>query len=113
MLDNDQRPWGYWEEYLNESSYRLKRIVVYPGKRISLQKHLARAEHWVIVQGAGILTLNKKEMHVKVGSTVFIDIEDIHRIENNSTNDLIFIETQIGECLEKDIIRIEDDWNRK
>ena len=55
MTDSDDRPWGRWEEYLNEPGYRVKRIVVRPGRRLSLQKHAHRREHWVIASGSGLL----------------------------------------------------------
>jgi len=112
MLDSDDRPWGRWEEYLNESDYRVKRLMINPGKRFSLQKHAQRNEHWVIVSGTGLLTLNGETKHITAGDTVFIGLGDIHRLENSGENPLIVIETQTGTCLEEDIIRIEDDWGR-
>ena len=83
MLTSEDRPWGRWEEYLNEKTYRVKRIFVSPGKRISLQKHLHRSEIWVVVQGNGIFTLDdrtlvirgeKKEQRQDKG-------ENFHRVE--------------------------------
>ena len=112
MLDSDNRPWGRWEEYLNEPGYRVKRIIVNPGKRLSLQKHQLRSEHWVITQGQGKFTLDQTLRPVTAGDTVFIPVQGVHRIENDGTEDLIIIETQLGECLESDIIRLEDDWGR-
>ena len=112
-LDADNRPWGRWEEYLNEPGYRVKRIVVFPGKRLSLQKHEFRKEHWVIVQGEGQFTLNETTTKVKVGDALFIGLGDVHRIENDGTDYLVIIETQMGLCIEDDIIRLEDDWGRK
>ena len=112
MLDSDDRPWGRWEEYLNESGYRVKRIIVHPGKRLSLQSHKLRKEHWVIVAGQGKFTLNDDVRSVQVGDTTYIDTRDVHRIENDGKEDLVIIETQLGECLEDDIVRLEDDWGR-
>ena len=112
MLDSDKRPWGLWEEYLNEDTYRVKRIIVEPGKRISLQKHAKRAEHWVIVAGKGTFTLNDTEQDVSAGESVFIKKADVHRVECISKEALIIIETQIGICDEDDIVRLEDDWKR-
>jgi mannose-6-phosphate isomerase-like protein (cupin superfamily) len=113
MLSFDERPWGKWEEYLNEETYRVKRIIVHPSKRLSLQKHLYRSENWVIVQGIGVFTLNDIKKNIKAGDVFNIPVQGIHRIENTGPCDLIFIETQMGKCIESDIIRIEDDWGRE
>ncbi|MBC8044990.1 MAG: phosphomannose isomerase type II C-terminal cupin domain [Rhizobacter sp.] len=113
MIDSDNRPWGRWEEYLNETGYRVKRIVVNVGQRISLQKHAQRAEHWVIVAGHGKFTLNDEVKPIHTGDAVMIPIGGIHRVENDGTEDLIIIETQLGVCIEEDIVRLQDDWNRK
>lgn len=112
MLTSESRPWGRWEEYLNEPGYRVKRIIVSGGKRLSLQKHAQRSEHWVIVSGQGIVTLDNEKRRVSVGDTLSIPTGGIHRIENDGACDLIFIETQLGICVEEDIIRLEDDWGR-
>ena len=112
MLDHDDRPWGRWEEYLNESGYRVKRIIVAPGQRLSLQKHEHRSEHWVIVAGSGRFTLDDDVTDVEAGSTVFIPVGGVHRIENPNDDPLIIIETQLGLCLEDDIIRLQDDYGR-
>jgi mannose-6-phosphate isomerase-like protein (cupin superfamily) len=97
---------------LNEPGYRVKRIIVNPGQRLSLQKHRHRREHWVIVQGQGSFTLDDDVRIVKVGDAVYIPVGGVHRIENNGTEYLVIIETQLGLCLEDDIIRIEDDYGR-
>lgn len=112
MIDSDNRPWGRWEEYLNEPGYRVKRIIVNPGKRLSLQKHALRAEHWVIVQGGGLMTQDEKSYPVGVGDVVFIQKGQVHRIENDRDDYLVLIETQFGVCLEDDITRLEDDFGR-
>ncbi len=113
MLDSDNRPWGRWEEYLNEEGYRVKRIIVKPQQRLSLQKHQQRSEHWVIAKGSGQFTLDQEVRSIKTGDTLFIPIGGVHRVQNTGTEDLIIIETQLGVCLEDDIIRLEDDWGRK
>jgi mannose-6-phosphate isomerase len=113
MLDSDNRPWGRWEEYLNEPGYRVKRIIVTPGKRLSLQKHEHRSEHWVIVAGTGEFTLNDTVRPIQTGDVLFIEIGDVHRVNNTGSEDLIIIETQMGLCIEDDIIRLEDDFGRK
>ena len=111
-IEADNRPWGRWEEYLNEPGYRVKRIVVHPGKRLSLQKHRFRKEHWVIVSGTGLFTRNGEVRSVRPGDAVFIEVGDEHRLENNGEQYLVLIETQLGICVEDDIIRIEDDFGR-
>jgi mannose-6-phosphate isomerase-like protein (cupin superfamily) len=112
MLDYDDRPWGRWEEYLNEPGYRVKRIIVSPGQRLSLQKHELRSEHWVIAAGKGRFTLDDDVVDVEAGSAVFIPVGGVHRVENPNGTPLIIIETQLGTCLEDDIIRLEDDYGR-
>lgn len=112
LLDADNRPWGRWEEYLNEPGYRVKRIIVHPGKRLSLQKHEHRREHWVVVRGEGRFTLNDDVRRVAEGDALYIGTGDVHRIENDGEDHLIIIETQLGLCLEDDIIRLEDDFGR-
>ncbi|MEX0820947.1 MAG: phosphomannose isomerase type II C-terminal cupin domain [Rhodothermales bacterium] len=112
MIDSDNRPWGRWEEYLNEPGYRVKRIVVHPGRRLSLQKHEHRREHWVVVQGSGLFTLNDDVRKVEQGDALYVDLGDVHRLENDGEEYLVIIETQLGICLEDDIIRLEDDFGR-
>ncbi len=113
MLSFEERPWGKWEEYLNEKGYRVKRFIVKQGKRLSLQKHLHRSETWVIVQGKGLFTLNETSREIASGETITIPVEAIHRVENTGDQDLIVIETQIGDCREEDIVRLQDDWERR
>ncbi|NNE70461.1 MAG: phosphomannose isomerase type II C-terminal cupin domain [Rhodothermales bacterium] len=112
-LDADDRPWGRWEEYLNEPGYRVKRIIVHPGQRLSLQKHRLRSEHWAIALGTGMFTLDDSVRPVKPGDALFIPVGGVHRIENDGDENLIIIETQLGVCDEDDIIRLEDDYGRK
>jgi len=112
FIDDDDRPWGRWEEYLNEDGYRVKRILVTPGERLSLQRHRLRKEHWVIVAGTGLFHLDGEETQVAAGSTVFIPVGGVHRISNTGREPLLIIETQLGTCDEDDIERLEDDYGR-
>ncbi|HZY45489.1 MAG TPA: phosphomannose isomerase type II C-terminal cupin domain [Anaerolineae bacterium] len=89
----------------NETVYRAKWIIVNPGKRLSLQKHQHGSEQWVVVQGSGQFTLNDQVRSIKTGDSLFIPPGAIQRVQNIGTNDLIIIETQLGLCLEDDIIR--------
>jgi len=107
------RPWGCYETILKTDGYQIKRITVNPGKRISLQYHNFRSEHWVIVSGSGLATINDEIIGVSKNHHIQIDIKQLHRIENTGNEPLIFIEVQVGDYLEEDdIVRIEDDYNR-
>jgi mannose-6-phosphate isomerase len=94
-------------------TFKVKRIEVLPGKRLSYQKHAQRAEHWVVVQGTAKVTLDGNEVTVGLGETIDIPIGAAHRVENPGAEDLIFIEVQRGNYLgEDDIVRLEDDFGR-
>ena len=109
----DHRPWGYYTVLADETDHKVKRIVVYPGKRLSLQKHQKRAEHWYVVSGEGIVTLDRERLNKKCGESVVIPCGSGHRIENTGNVDLSFIEVQTGEYFgEDDIERLEDDYGR-
>jgi mannose-6-phosphate isomerase-like protein (cupin superfamily) len=109
----DHRPWGYFEVLSDEQSHKIKRIVIYPGKRLSLQLHRKRSEHWYILSGEGSITLNDRILQVHEGESLDIQREELHRIENTGSHDLVFIEIQRGDYFgEDDIERIEDDFGR-
>ena len=109
------RPWGYFinidgNDY---SKNKIKRIIVYPGRKLSLQSHLKRSEHWVIVEGDAEVTLDNKLIIMGKDEYIYIPVTCKHRIENIGDTNLEFVETQIGEYLgEDDIIRYEDDYGR-
>jgi mannose-6-phosphate isomerase-like protein (cupin superfamily) len=106
------KPWGSYEVLSEGSGYKVKRIIVKPNQRLSYQYHHKRQEFWVFVEGFGQFTLNDETFTIKDGDSVFIDTKDKHRIECLGERDLVFIETQYGECEEEDIVRIQDDYNR-
>jgi len=106
------KPWGYYEDIIREHTYVMKRIVVRPGQRLSLQKHENRSEFWVIMEGTGTIELGSVETPIKAGSTVSIQKKEIHRVSNTGKDHLVIYETQYGICLEDDIIRISDDYGR-
>lgn len=109
----DIRPWGSFEILDEKESYKVKRIEVFPGKRLSYQKHQKRAEHWMIVQGQAVFTLEGQEVPLMAGQAVDIPRGAAHRIFNSGRNQLIFIEIQTGEYFgEDDIVRLEDDFGR-
>lgn len=106
-------PWGQWEVLLEESDYKVKRIIVLPGKRLSYQRHSKRAEHWIIVKGQALVVLDEREIPVEAGQVVEIPQGAAHRIGNCGKEPLIFVEVQRGKYLgEDDIIRLEDDYGR-
>ena len=109
------RPWGYYinVEGHDTNGFKMKRISVYPGKRLSLQSHNYRSEHWVIVKGLAKVQVGEEEFIMGIDEHVYIPIKTLHRIENIGTDLMEFTETQIGNYLgEDDIIRYEDDFNR-
>ena len=109
----DQRPWGTFTVLDQGGDFKVKRIEVLPGRRLSYQKHSQRAEHWVVVQGTAKVTLDEREIIVSAGEAIDIAIGAAHRVENSSQEPLIFIEVQRGSYLgEDDIVRLEDDYGR-
>lgn len=113
-MEHDIRPWGeYW--VLDESeNYKVKRILVYPKGRLSYQYHFKRSEIWTIVEGIGKVTLNDEVIICNVGDVIKIPQGTKHRIENAEDFPCVFIEVQHGTYFgEDDIVRIEDDYDRK
>ncbi len=111
--EDNFRPWGFYEILSDKEDHKVKRITVYKEKRLSLQRHKKRDEHWYVIKGEGVVTLNDQEIELNTGSAVDIKREVTHRILNNGQEDLIFIEVQTGEYFgEDDIERLEDDFGR-
>lgn len=108
------RPWGSFEVLSDDrDDHKVKRIVVLPGKRLSLQYHGKRREHWIIISGQAMVTVGKVDMKLSPTETIDIPHGKAHRIENIGTLDLVFIEVQQGDYFgEDDIVRIEDDFGR-
>ena len=108
-----RRPWGTYEVLDEGELFKVKRMEVLPGKRISYQKHAKRAEHWFVVSGVAKVTLDDEEIFVSAGNAIDIPIGAAHRVENDTTETLIFIEVQRGPYLgEDDIVRLQDDFGR-
>lgn len=113
MREFDRRPWGTYTVLEEGPNFKVKRIEVLPGKRLSYQKHSQRAEHWFVVAGTARVTLDDKEIDVRAGEAIDIPIGAAHRVENPGQEDLIFIEVQRGTYLgEDDIVRLHDDYGR-
>jgi mannose-6-phosphate isomerase-like protein (cupin superfamily) len=113
VLEKDERPWGMYEVLAEAPGYKVKRIAVKPGQRLSLQSHERRSEHWVVVTGTALVTLGEQELTVSVNEHVVIPVRTKHRVANPGGDPLVFIEVQSGDYLgEDDIKRYQDDYNR-
>jgi mannose-6-phosphate isomerase len=112
--DHDERPWGNYTVLDEATDYKVKRITVLAGKRLSYQRHARREEHWFVVHGAGRVTLEGEESNVFPGAAVDVPVGAAHRIANTGEiQPLIFIEVQRGNYFgEDDIVRLEDDYGR-
>ena len=107
------RPWGSYQSVDNGERHQVKRIIVRPGGRLSLQKHHHRAEHWIVVRGTAQVTVNELVKTVHENESIYIPIGAVHRLENPGKIQLELIEVQTGSYFgEDDIIRIEDDYRR-
>jgi mannose-1-phosphate guanylyltransferase / mannose-6-phosphate isomerase len=107
------RPWGSYQSVDMGDRHQVKRIIVKPGSRLSLQKHHHRSEHWIVVRGAARVTVNETVKTVHENESIYIPIGAVHRLENPGKISLELIEVQTGSYLgEDDIIRIEDDFRR-
>ena len=109
----DRRPWGTFTVLDEGDGFKVKRIEVLAGKRLSYQKHAQRAEHWVVVQGTAKVTLDDQDVIVEAGQSIDIAVGSAHRVENPGEDTLVFIEVQRGGYLgEDDIVRLQDDFGR-
>jgi mannose-6-phosphate isomerase-like protein (cupin superfamily) len=109
----EERPWGNYTVLHTDEICQVKKLVVNPGKRISLQSHEFRAEHWFIVSGQGIAELDGKEVEMGPGDSIDVPISSKHRISCSSDGPLVFIEVQTGSSFsEDDITRYGDDFGR-
>ena len=113
-MEQDIRPWRASWVLADANTHKVKRIQVNPGGRLSLQYHHHRAEVWTIVSGIGTITINEEIKDYKTGEGAQIPQGAHHRIENKTQEPVVFIEVQHGSYFgEDDIVRIEDDYNRK
>lgn len=112
-INGEYRPWGFYEILDDREDHKVKRITVYPGKRLSLQRHKRRQEHWYFINGRGVVTLDENEVPVEAGKSVDIGFSMVHRVSNTGSENLRFIEVQLGDYFgEDDIERLEDDFGR-
>jgi mannose-6-phosphate isomerase len=111
--ESEARPWGHWTVLGGGEGYRVKRIEVKPGHRLSLQLHHRRSEHWIVVSGVARVVIGDHTRHVRTQESTFVPAGMPHRIENPGPLPLIIIEVQSGPYLgEDDIVRLQDDYGR-
>ena len=107
------RPWGTYTVLEEADGYKIKRIEVKPGKRLSLQKHFHRNEHWIVVSGTATVTVGDEKKYVRPNESTYIKMGELHRLENEGKIPVVLIEAQVGEYTgEDDIVRISDDFKR-
>ncbi|WP_428484533.1 mannose-1-phosphate guanylyltransferase/mannose-6-phosphate isomerase [Rhodopila sp.] len=107
------RPWGYYESLIQGDRFQVKRIVVTPGRQLSLQSHFHRAEHWVVVNGTARVTRDQDVLIVRENESIYLPLGCVHRLENPGRIPLNLIEVQSGAYLgEDDIVRLEDTYGR-
>jgi len=107
------RPWGSYETVDEGERFKVKRITVNPGAALSLQLHHKRAEHWVVVTGKALVTVGEKQVLLEANESIYIPVEELHRLENPEDTPLELIEVQSGDYLgEDDIVRFDDHYGR-
>ena len=107
------RPWGTYTVLEEREGYKVKRIEVLPGQKLSLQKHKHRSEHWTVVQGKALVQIDEKEISLSVNESCYIPVGSLHRLINTTSNILLLIEIQLGNYLgEDDIERFDDHYGR-
>lgn len=112
-MDSETRPWGSWHVIDEGDGYKIKRIHVTPGCRLSYQTHRHRSEHWTVVAGVATCTIDDDQVVIEAGSSVDVALGAKHRLANEGNEELVIIEVQRGSYTgEDDIVRLEDDYGR-
>ena len=112
-MTTEHRPWGHFEILSDADSHKVKRLTVDPGHRLSYQRHAHRSEHWFVVGGHGVVTLDGVDRAVDPGSAIDVPVGTAHRIDSKGPEPLVFIEVQHGTSFgEDDIERLDDDYGR-
>ena len=107
------RPWGTFTTLEQRDIFKIKKLVVKPHKRLSLQKHYHRNEHWIVVSGTAKVQVDDKTFLLQTNQSTYIPMGAKHRLENPGKIPLVIIEAQVGQYLEEDdIVRYEDDFKR-
>lgn len=113
VIEHADRPWGAYTVLAEAEDFKVKTLEVQPGRRLSYQRHSRRSEHWFVVGGDGVVTLDGNTIAVRRGDAVDIPIGTAHRIQNTGSVPLVFVEVQHGDYFgEDDIVRLEDDYGR-
>lgn len=113
MTEENVRPWGRYDVLQSAADHQVKTITVLPKKRLSLQAHKRRSEHWMVVRGRAVATIDGRDIPLGAGEHVYIGAGSVHRMENPGSDPLVFIEVQVGDYFgEDDIVRFEDDFGR-
>jgi len=109
----ENRPWGSWHVLDEGEGYKVKRIEVMPGQRLSYQTHEHRSEHWIVIAGTATCVIDGDEIVVPTNETIFVEVGQAHRITNMHDEKLMIVEVQGGAYTgEDDIVRLEDDYGR-
>lgn len=107
------RPWGHYERLSIGPRFQVKSIVVRPGGRLSLQSHFHRSEHWIVVEGSAQVTVGDRVRLLSENQSVYIEVGELHRLENPGKVPMRLIEVQTGSYFgEDDIVRYDDDYGR-
>lgn len=111
--NRSERPWGHFESLALGERFQVKRIVVTPGGRLSLQSHVHRSEHWIVVEGTATVTVDDRVELLSENQSIYVPLGAVHRLENFGKVPLTLIEVQSGPYLgEDDIVRYEDIYDR-
>lgn len=112
-MQSEERPWGVYHVLDEGADFKVKRIVVKPGGRLSLQSHKHRAEHWTVIRGMATVTIDGQVFELERGGTTFVPLGARHRLENLGPDPLEMVEVQLGSYVgEDDIIRYDDVYSR-
>jgi mannose-6-phosphate isomerase len=113
VIEQANRPWGSYAVLTQGEGFKVKTIEVLPAQRLSYQRHSRRSEHWFVVAGQGVVTLDGREIAVRRGDAVDVPRGTAHRIHNTGQAPLVFVEVQHGDYFgEDDIVRLDDDYGR-
>lgn len=113
-MEIGERPWGTYFVLNDENTCKVKKIIVQPNQRLSYQYHNHRSEIWTIVYGKALVIIDEVEHYLEKGDVIKIPQSARHRIQNVGSDELIFIEVQLGTYFgEDDIIRLQDDYQRE
>jgi mannose-6-phosphate isomerase len=113
VVEHAERPWGSYTVLAERDRFKVKTLEVRPGQRLSYQRHQRRTEHWFVVEGQGVVTLDGGTIEVQPGDSVDVPCGAAHRIQNTGSAPLVFVEVQHGDYFgEDDILRLDDDYGR-